>query len=120
MAISILSNATTQDMEAEFESQVLKADGIILVDFYADWCGPCKALNEVLHDYSEKLDDKNPNNVKIVKIDVDSAPQIAERYQVQGIPNVGIFKDGERVQTLVGLQPLAAYQSAISEVVLNS
>jgi hypothetical protein len=50
-------------------------------------------LNEVLHDYSEKLDDKNPNNVKIVKIDVDSAPQIAERYQVQGIPNVGIFKD---------------------------
>ncbi len=103
----------TQD---EFEEVVLKGEGIILVDFYADWCGPCKMLSKYLEDYQIELADENPNNVTIVKINVDDAPELSMKYKIQAIPNLGIFKGGELVEQIAGLTPLDKIKAEIEEV----
>jgi thioredoxin 1 len=104
----------TQD---EFEEVVLKGEGIFLVDFYADWCGPCKMLDNYLLDYHIELEDSNPDNITIIKINVDDAPDLAMKYKVQAIPNMGVFKGGERVKQIVGLNPLDKIKAEIAEIV---
>lgn len=83
---------------SEFDSAI--ANGVVLVDFYADWCGPCKMLGPVLEELSKKMD-----NVTFYKVNVDASSDLASRYGIQAIPNLIIFKDGKAVDQLTGFVP---------------
>ena len=88
--------------ENEFESEVLNEEGIVVVDFFAQWCGPCRMLAPVLDEVQIEMQD-----VKIVKVDVDQNPITARQYGVQSIPTIKVFKNGEEVKTEVGYLPKA-------------
>ena len=81
-----------------FEEEVLKSDTTVLVDFYADWCGPCKMLSPIIDSIA-----KENNNIKVVKVNVDDAQDLAIKYQVMSIPTVVIIKNGQEVNRSVGL-----------------
>ncbi|HEY4844667.1 MAG TPA: thioredoxin [Candidatus Dormibacteraeota bacterium] len=91
---------------ATFEEQVILSEQPVIVDFYADWCGPCKMLSPVLEQLATEHTD-----VKITKVNVDEEPALAERYRVRGIPYVAMFRDGKLAQQVVGYQPKAALEA---------
>ena len=86
---------------SEFKSEVLEHKGVVLVDFLATWCGPCKALTPIVDKLSEEMSGK----VKIVKVDIDENSALATEYRVMSVPTMKLFKNGEVVETLVGLRP---------------
>ena len=92
----------------EFDNAI--ASGIVLVDFYADWCGPCKMLSPVL----EKISNEN-KDVRIVKIDVDESPKVVKRYGIRSIPMLIFFKNGRVVDEIVGFVPKERINEAIIE-----
>lgn len=96
-----MSNNIINSSDASFDQDVLKSDLPVLVDFWAAWCGPCKAIAPIL----EELADDYAGKVKIVKVDVDSNPSSASRFGIRNIPTLLVFKDGEKVDTAMGLQP---------------
>lgn len=83
---------------SDFESEVLKSDKKVLVDFYADWCGPCKMMGPVLEAVAEEND-----NIDVVKINVDEEQELAMQYRVMSIPALMVFEKGEVVRKSVGL-----------------
>ena len=85
----------------EFDNAI--ASGIVLVDFYADWCGPCKMLTPVLESVANKLDGK----VKIVKVDVDESPDLAQRFGIMSVPTMILFKKGQQAAAFSGYMPEA-------------
>jgi thioredoxin 1 len=95
---TVIQNAVIHASEKTFHNEVLSSKVPVLVDFYADWCGPCRALGPVL----EELAQVTPN-AKIVKVNVDDSPQLAAKYGVSSIPNLLVFKDGQIVDQQVGL-----------------
>ena len=94
----------------EFNEEVLKGKGVVLVDFFATWCGPCKALSPVLDELAEKVKD-----VKIVKVDIDADSDLASEYRVMSVPTLKIFKDGEVKESLVGGRPLEELEAKLME-----
>ena len=90
----------TNTSDTAFEGDVLKGSGPVLVDFWAEWCGPCKALAPKLEEIAGEM-----KAAKIVKVDVDANPDTATKYGVRGIPTLVVFKDGKEVGRLVGNQP---------------
>lgn len=84
--------------DANFEAEVLKSSEPVLVDFFAEWCGPCKAMAPALDQVAQEMAGK----VKIVKIDVDQNPEITQRYRIQAMPTLLIFKDGKVAAQQVG------------------
>jgi thioredoxin 1 len=93
---------------ATFEEQVLLSDQPVIVDFYADWCGPCKMLSPVLEQIAAEHAD-----VKITKVNVDEEPVLAERYRVRGIPYVAMFRNGKLAEQVVGYRPKAALEAGL-------
>ena len=85
--------------DAEFEEVVLGADKPVVVDFWAPWCGPCRAMSPALEAAAEELE----GNAKVFKINVDDNPSISPRFNVRGIPTLILFKDGREASRLVGL-----------------
>ncbi len=81
-----------------FETEVLKAEGMVLVDFFADWCGPCKMLSPIVDEVAEENTD-----IKVCKINVDDEPELAMRYNVMSIPTLVVIQNGEEVNKSVGL-----------------
>jgi thioredoxin len=90
---------------AEFDTEVLKATGPVLVDFYADWCGPCQRLLPVM----SELADEWAGAVKVVKVNVDKAGEVAKTYGVSSIPDVRIFVGGQEKDRLIGLKSKDVY-----------
>ena len=87
--------------DASFEEDVLKAEGPVLVDFWAEWCGPCKQIAPTLEDIAKDYDGR----VRVVKVDIDSNPQTPSKYGVRGIPTIMMFKGGEVAAMKVGALP---------------
>ena len=96
-----MSENTVAVSDDSFETQVLKAPGPVLVDFWAEWCGPCKAIGPALEEIAAEL----KGQVTVAKVNIDDNPQSPNTYGVRGIPTMIMFKDGKPVATKVGAAP---------------
>jgi|TARA_B110000263_G_scaffold226812_1_gene218706 thioredoxin 1 len=96
-----------------FELDVLRADGPVLVDFWAEWCGPCKQIAPSLDEISEELEGK----VSLAKVNIDENPETPSKYGVRGIPTLMLFKDGEVASTKVGALPKSKLKEWVESVI---
>ena len=97
--------------DATFAEEVLNSEDTIMVDFWAEWCGPCRAVSPILDAIATEHSDK----IKIVKLNVDDNPQIAMKYQITSIPAMKVFKGGEVVKTIIGAKPKPAIEHDLAE-----
>jgi len=95
--------------EATFEQEVLKSETPVLVDFWAEWCGPCHAVSPVL----EKIVEERQGELKLVKVNIDSEQALSLRYGVMSIPTMILFKDGEPAAAAVGAQPKTSLERSL-------
>lgn len=98
--------------DSNFETEVLQADQPVLVDFWAEWCQPCRMLAPVIDELAGEYDGK----AKVGKLDTDSNREVAMKYGISAIPTVILFKDGEVARKFVGLTPKDQFKAAIDEV----
>ena len=98
--------------DGEFEKEVLNADKPVLVDFWAEWCGPCHAVAPVL----DKIAEERGDAIKLVKVNIDEEQGLAQRYGVSSIPTMILFKDGEPAQVAIGAQPKGALERSLGLV----
>jgi len=105
--------AITAVSESTFGDEVKKAGKPVLVDFWAEWCGPCRSVAPILEELSKELDGK----VKIVKLDVDSNQNIAQTYNIRSIPALLLFKDGEVADQRIGALPKHQLKAWLTEAV---
>lgn len=83
-----------------FKEEVIKSDKPVLIDFYADWCGPCKAMSSVIKEVAIEISE----NVKVLKVNVDEESDLSSQYDVSSIPTLILFKNGEAIKSIVGLR----------------
>jgi thioredoxin 1 len=95
--------------EQSFEQEVLQSDKPVIVDFWAEWCGPCHAVSPVL----DKIADERKGELKLVKVNIDEQPALSQRYGVQSIPTIILFKDGEPSAAAIGAQPKGSLEKAL-------
>ena len=111
-----MGTATITITQANFEPQVLQAKTPVLVDFWATWCAPCRAVAPVLDELAEKY----RGRCAIAKVNVDETPEIAARFGILNIPTLIFFKSGEEVDRVVGLQPKSQLDAKIQKLVPSS
>ncbi|HXF82736.1 MAG TPA: thioredoxin [bacterium] len=99
--------------ERDFEAQVIKSEVPVLVDFWAEWCGPCRMIAPIVEDLAAEYEGR----LKVVKVDVDQNNALAFRYGVMSIPTLGIFKGGQMVERLVGYMPKQELKKRIDPLV---
>ena len=99
--------------DATFESEVLKSDTPVLVDFWAEWCAPCRAIAPIV----KEIADDNGEKLKVVKINIDESPQTPGTYGVRSIPTILVFKDGQVASQLVGARPKGDFQEMVDGVI---
>ncbi|MBR0427317.1 MAG: thioredoxin [Clostridia bacterium] len=95
--------------EENFENEVINSDKTTIVDFYADWCGPCKMMSPVIDTIAEE----NAENIKVGKVNVDDNQELAIKYNVMSIPTILVFKNGNIVKTFVGVTPKQEIEEVI-------
>ena len=86
--------------DKEFDEKVLKSNNLVLCDFWAEWCGPCKQISPILEELSKEL---SPDNITIAKVNIDDNPETPAKYGIMSIPSLLLFKNGELVSTQIGL-----------------
>ncbi len=105
-----MSNAQ-EVTDASFADDVLNSSDTIMVDFWAEWCGPCRAVSPILDQIAAEHSDK----IKIVKLNVDDNPQMAMKYQITSIPAMKVFRGGQVVKTVIGAKPKPALEAELAE-----
>ena len=98
--------------EQSFEDEVLQSDKPVIVDFWAEWCGPCHAVAPVL----DRIVEESNGDLKLVKVNIDEQPALSQRYGVQSIPTMILFKNGEPAAAAIGAQPKPALEKALGLV----
>lgn len=96
--------------QENFQKEVSDAKGIVFVDFFAEWCGPCKITSPIIDQLSEEK-----NNMKFIKIDVDKNPELVSQYQIFSIPTFVIFKDGKMISQFVGAHSKEGFEQEIKK-----
>jgi thioredoxin 1 len=97
--------------DASFEEDVLKSDKTVLVDFWAEWCGPCRAVSPIL----DQIAAENVGKIEIVKLNVDENPQTAAKYQITSIPAMKVYQSGTVVKTVIGAKPKPALEADLAD-----
>lgn len=104
-------SSATDVTDATFADEVLNSSDTIMVDFWAEWCGPCRAVSPILDAIAAEHADK----IKIVKLNVDDNPQMALKYGITSIPAMKVFRGGEVVKTIIGAKPKPAIEADLAE-----
>ncbi len=97
--------------DATFADEVLNSDKTVLVDFWAEWCGPCRAVSPIL----DQIAAEHPDKIRVVKLNVDENPQMAAKYQITSIPAMKVYRGGEVVKTVIGAKPKPALEADLAE-----
>ena len=105
--------ATTNVTESDFTEQVLQSQTPVLVDFWAEWCGPCKMVGPILEEISSSHGDK----IKIVKLNVDENPSLAAQYGVTSIPTMNVYQGGQVVKQIIGAKPKSALLADLADYI---
>ena len=106
-----MGHNTFEVTDENFQNEVLKSDTPVLVDFWADWCGPCKMIAPLVDELAKKYEGK----LRVGKMDVDSQPDVPQLFGVQGIPTLILFKGGQPVQQIVGFKSRDQLDAAVSK-----
>ena len=109
MSSELIKHVTDQS----FDGDVLKSDTPVLVDYWAEWCGPCRMIAPVLEEIAKEHADK----IDVVKLNVDENPAVAQRYQILAIPTLNVFQNGEVVKQIKGAKPKAALLKDLAEFI---
>lgn len=103
--------STTSVTDADFATEVLASSKPIMVDFWAEWCGPCRAVSPIL----DKIAEEHADKISIVKLNVDDNPETAMKYGITSIPAMYVFRDGEIVKRVIGAKPKPALEQDLAE-----
>jgi len=95
----------------DFDQEVMSSDRLVVVDFWAQWCGPCKILSPIMDNLSETFE----NKVKIAKVNVDEQPELTTRFKIMSLPTILFFKDGEIIEKIAGMRNEADLQKTIEK-----
>jgi thioredoxin 1 len=100
---------STTVTESSFEQEVLQSDKPVIVDFWAEWCGPCHAVAPVL----DKIAEERSDELRLVKVNIDEEPSLAQKYGIVSIPTIVLFKNGEPAAAAIGAQPKPAIERSL-------
>jgi thioredoxin 1 len=105
--------ATKVVTDATFDTEVLQSSKPVVVDYWAEWCGPCRMVAPVL----EEIAGEHADKINVVKLNIDQNPKVAQRYQIMAIPTMSVFQNGEVVKQIVGAKPKAALLRELAEFI---
>jgi thioredoxin 1 len=108
-----VGNSTKKVTDQTFDTDVLASDKPVLVDFWAEWCGPCKMVAPVL----EEIAVQHADRITVAKLNIDENPQVAQQYQIMSIPTMAVFQDGRIVKSIVGAKPKSALLRDLSDFI---